>query len=247
MKRELTLNEIIFSAACNDVTIQTDINRIPKNKTTLNKIKKALSVEKDGYNIYYVDSFSKEKLEDLINYIESIYENKDRPQDICYVISGEYSNPLPLFVPNGKGNLLKEMLDDIKEKYIDCISDFYSSSSDEEKEGIIEEISEKRNNYITSLMNMAKAKNFDIKATSNGFVFVPLKDQGNEMTKDEYNNLEGETQESIEKQASNLKKEAEIVLEKLKEIETDSIGKLKNIYKDYLSQNMQKYKDYFLL
>ena len=247
MKRELTLNEIIFSAACNDVTIQTDINRIPKNKTTLNKIKKALSVEKDGYNIYYVDSFSKEKLEDLINYIESIYENKDRPQDICYVISGEYSNPLPLFVPNGKGNLLKEMLDDIKEKYIDCISDFYSSSSDEEKEGIIEEISEKRNNYITSLMNMAKAKNFDIKATSNGFVFVPLKDQGNEMTKDEYNNLEGETQESIEKQASNLKKEAEIVLEKLKEIETDSIGKLKNIYKDYLSQNMQKYKDDFLL
>ncbi|HCW53892.1 MAG TPA: ATP-dependent protease [Clostridium sp.] len=247
MKRELTPNEIIFSAVCNDVKIQTDINRIPKNKTTLNKIKKALSVEKDGYNIYYVDSFSKEKLEDLINYIKSIYENKDRPQDICYVISGEYINPSPLFVPNGKGNLLKEMLDDIKEKYIDCISDFYSSSSDEEKEGIIEEISEKRNNYITSLMNMAKAKNFDIKATSNGFVFVPLKDQGDEMTKDEYNNLEGETQESIEKQASNLKKEAEIVLEKLKEIETDSIGKLKNIYKDYLGQNMQKYKDDFLL
>lgn len=247
MKRELTPNEIIFSAVCNDATVQTDINRIPKNKTTLNKIKKALSVEKNGYNIYYVDSFSKEKLEDLINYIKSIYEDKDRPQDICYVISGDAINPSTLFVPNGKGNILKEMLDDIKEKYIDCISDFYSSSSDEEKEEIIEEISEKRNNYITSLMNMAKAKNFDIKATSNGFVFVPLKDQGDEMTKDEYNNLEGETQESIEKQASNLKKEAEIVLEKLKEIETDSIGRLKNIYKDYLGQNMQKYKDDFLL
>lgn len=247
MKRELTPNEIIFSAVCNDITQQTNINRIPKNKTTLNKIKKALSVEKDGYNIYYVDSFSKEKLEDLIKYVESIYENKDKPQDICYVINGEPMTPIPLFVPNGKGRLLKEMLDDIKEKYIDCINDFYSSSSDEEKEEIIEDISEKRNNYITSLMNMAKAKNFDIKATSSGFVFIPLKDQGDEMTKDEYNKLEGETQESIEKQASNLKKEAETVLEKLKEIETDSIGKLKTIYRDYLGQNMQKYKDDFLL
>lgn len=247
MKRELTPNEIIFSAVCNDITKQTNINRIPKNKTTLNKIKKALSVEKDGYNIYYVDSFSKEKLEDLIKYVESIYENKDKPQDICYVINGEPITPIPLFVPNSKGRLLKEMLDDIKEKYIDCINDFYSSSSDEEKEEIIEDISEKRNNYITSLMNMAKAKNFDIKATSSGFVFIPLKDQGDEMTKDEYNKLEGETQESIEKQASNLKKEAETVLEKLKEIETDSIGKLKTIYRDYLGQNMQKYKDDFLL
>ena len=247
MKRELTPNEIIFSAVCNDITKQTNINRIPKNKTTLNKIKKALSVEKDGYNIYYVDSFSKEKLEDLIKYVESIYENKDKPQDICYVINGEPMTPIPLFVPNGKGRLLKEMLDDIKEKYIDCINDFYSSSSDDEKEEIIEDISEKRNNYITSLMNMAKAKNFDIKATSSGFVFIPLKDQGDEMTKDEYNKLEGETQESIEKQARNLKKEAETVLEKLKEIETDSIGKLKTIYRDYLGQNMQKYKDDFLL
>lgn len=247
MKRELTPNEIIFSAVCNDITKQTNINRIPKNKTTLNKIKKALSVEKDGYNIYYVDSFSKEKLEDLIKYIESIYENKDKPQDICYVINGEPITPIPLFVQNGKGRLLKEMLDDIKEKYIDCINDFYSSSSDDEKEEIIEDISEKRNNYITSLMNMAKAKNFDIKATSSGFVFIPLKDQGDEMTKDEYNKLEGETQESIEKQASNLKKEAETVLEKLKEIENDSIGKLKTIYRDYLGQNMQKYKDDFLL
>ena len=40
MKRELTPNEIIFSAVCNDITKQTNINRIPKSKATLNKIKK---------------------------------------------------------------------------------------------------------------------------------------------------------------------------------------------------------------
>ncbi|MFQ9616774.1 MAG: hypothetical protein ACLRY8_15365, partial [Clostridium butyricum] len=73
MKRELTPSEIIFSASVNDVAKQTNINRIPRSNTTLNKIKKALSIQKDGYNIYYVDSFSKEKLEELVEFIENMY------------------------------------------------------------------------------------------------------------------------------------------------------------------------------
>lgn len=55
-------------------------------------------------------------------------------------------------------------------------------------------------------MDSAKNKNFDVKATSGGFVFIPLKDEGNEMTQNEYDSLESNTQESIEKQASKLKK-----------------------------------------
>ncbi len=41
MKRELTPSEIIFSASVNDVAKQTNINRIPRSNTTLNKIKKS--------------------------------------------------------------------------------------------------------------------------------------------------------------------------------------------------------------
>lgn len=37
-------------------------------------------------------------------------------------------------------------------------------------------------------------------------MFIPLKDEGNEMTQNEYDSLESNTQESIEKQASKLKK-----------------------------------------
>ncbi|HZK00940.1 MAG TPA: hypothetical protein VFC79_13065, partial [Tissierellaceae bacterium] len=73
MRKELTPSEIIFSASDNDVIKQTNINRIPRSNTTLNKIKKALSIQKDGYNIYYVDSFSKEKLEELIEFVEGLY------------------------------------------------------------------------------------------------------------------------------------------------------------------------------
>ncbi len=247
MKRELTPSEIIFSASINDVMKQTDINRIPKSNTTLNKIEKALRVQKDGYNIYYVDSFSKEKLEELIEFVESLYIDSKKPEDICYVSNGDNTNPKVLILENGKGQIFKEMLEVMKEKYLKCINEFYNTSSDEEKEDIIEDVSEQRNNYITNLMDMAKAKNFDIKATTNGFVFIPVKEEDTEMTKDQYENLEDEEECSIEKQASDLKKEAETILEKLKEIEIDSIEKLKNLYRNHIKDQMQSYKDDFLL
>jgi len=247
MKKELTPSEIIFCASCTDTLKTSNINRIPEITSTLNKIKKSLSIQKDGYNIYYVDSFSKEKLENLVEYVKNIYEKLPPPKDICYVTCQEQLNPRALFLPNGKGNILKEMIEDIKEKYFECIMDFYSSSCDDEKEDIIEDISEKRNDYITKLMDSAKTKNFDVKATSGGFVFIPLKDEGDEMSEKEYNKLENLTQETIEKQASKLKKEAEVILETLKDIEVKSIEKLKEIYRDYIKKNMQKDKDDLLL
>lgn len=247
MKKELTPSEIIFCTSSTENTRKSNINKIPEFTATLNKIEKSLSIQKDGYNIYYVDSFSKERLEELVKYVERIYEKLPPPKDICYVTSQENINPITLFLPNGKGNLLKDMIREIKEKYFECILEFYNSSSDDEKEGIIEEISEKRNNYITKLMNSAKSKNFDVKATSGGFVFIPLKNEGHEMTENEYESLENDTQETIEKDASKLKKEAEVILEALKDIEIKSIEKLKSLYKDYIKKNMQKYKDDLLL
>jgi len=247
MKKELTPSEIIFCASCADNIKKSNINRIPEITSTLNKIKKNLSIKKDGYNIYYVDSFSKEKLENLVEYVENIYEKLPPPKDICYVTSQEQVNPKALLMQNGKGNILKEMIEDIKEKYFECIIDFYNSSSDDEKEDIIEDISEKRNDYITKLMDSAKTKNFDVKATSGGFVFIPLKDEGDEMSEKEYNQLKSPSQETIEKQASKLKKEAEVILETLKDIEVKSIEKLKEIYRDYIKNTMQKDKDDLLL
>lgn len=248
MMKELTPNEIIFCRHfVEESKKETSINKIPEITTTLNKIRKALSIEKDGYNIYYVDSFSKEKVENLIEYVEKVYENAEAPKDICYITLENQVTPLTLFLPNGKGSLLKDLIEDIKEKYLECIMNFYNSSSEDEKESILEEINEKRSEYISKLMEMAKSKNFDVKATSGGFVFIPLKDEGEEMSQAEYDELENEAQDSIEKQASKLKKEAEIILDALKDIEIASIEKLKELYKDHINKFMQEDKDDFLL
>lgn len=247
MKEELTPNEIIFCASCKHSIDQINEDLTLKNYIGLDKIKKALSIKKHGFNIYYVDSFSKEKVEMLVEQISKIYEKHEAPKDICYVTSQDSISPRIIFLKNGKGTLLKDLIEEVKENYLDAINEFYGTSSLNEKESIIEKINEERNKYISKLMEAAKGKNFDVKATNGGFVFIPLKDGGNEMTQEEYDELEEDTQETIEKQALKLKIQAEEILEKLKDMEILSIEKLKVIYKDYLKNIMQQYKDDLLL
>lgn len=247
MKKELTPKEIIFCTSCENTMKKLNDDVSSKKYIGFDKIKKALNIKKDGFNIYYVDSFSKEKVEVLAEQISEIYKEKEAPKDICYITNKDSTSPKIIFLKNGKGVLLKDLLEEVKKKYLYDINEFYSSSSIEEKESIIENINEERNNYITKLMQMAKVENFDVKSTSGGFIFIPLKDGGNEMTQEEYDNLEEDTQEVIEKQASKLKIQAEEILEKLKDIENLSIEKLKIIYRDYLKGTMEQYKDDLLL
>lgn len=247
MNKELTPKEVIFCSSCENSMKKLNDGISSGKYMGFDKIRKALNIKKDGFNLYYIDSFSKEKIEILRKQISEIYKDNEAPKDICYVTIQDSTSPKVIFLKNGKGILLKDLLEELKSKYLAAVNEFYNSSSIEEKESIIENINEERNNYITKLMQMAKGENFDVKATNGGFIFIPLKDGGNEMTQEEYDDLEEDNQEVIEKQASMLKIQAEEILVKIKDIETSSIGKLKIIYREYLKGAMQQYKDDLLL
>lgn len=247
MNKELTPKEIIFYSSCEDLMKKLKDDVSYKKYIDLDKIRRSLNIKKEGFNIYYVDSFSKEKIEALVEEISGIYKRHGPPKDVCYVTAEDSISPKLIFLKNGKGTLLKDLIEEVKDKYINVIDEFYSSSSLDEKEFLIKKVNEERNNYITKLMETAKGKNFDVKATSGGFAFIPIKDGGNEMTQEEYDNLEEDTQEIIEQQAAKLKLQAEEILQKLKDMETLSIEKLKIIYRKYLKESMQEYKDDLIL
>ena len=90
MKRELTPNEIKF-----DISIDKNIeksNNVSEYEEAFAKIKRALKITKEGYNLYLVDSFSKKKLKELINFIEDEYKELEPPKDICYVTLEDDTN-----------------------------------------------------------------------------------------------------------------------------------------------------------
>ena len=246
MKRELTPSEILFDVNLNEGNGTIRLKDIPEITSAYEKIKRAINIKEEGFNLYLMDSFSKDKVKELITFIEEIYKDSEAPKDICYVTINESINPEPIFISNGKGKELKEAVENIKNYYYDVATEFYNTSSESEKDTIVEEVHEKRNSYITQLIDMAKDEGFDVKATTGGFAFIPLK-EGEAMSEKEYDDLSEDKRDSIVVKASNLKKKAEVVLEKLKDVETSSIGRLKDIYSEFLDTEMEEEKDNCLL
>ena len=219
---------------------------IPEITSAYEKIKRAISIDEEGYNLYIIDSFSKDKLENLTKFIENLYKNAEAPKDICYATINDPKRPEPIFLTNGKGAKLKETIESIKNSYYEVAMEFYNTSSESEKDSIIDDVHSKRTKYIGELMEMAKIEGFDVKATNGGFAFIPLK-EGEAMTEKEYDELSEENKDSIVLKASNLKKKAEVVLEKLKDIELTSMNRLKGIYAEFMDIEMEDEKEDCLL
>ncbi|MEO2507090.1 AAA family ATPase [Clostridium paraputrificum] len=247
MKRELTPNEVLFNVDLNEGDDnKIRLKDIPEITSAYEKIKRAISIDEEGYNLYIIDSFSKDKLENLTKFIENLYKSAEAPKDICYATINDPKRPEPIFLTNGKGAKLKETIENIKNSYYEVAMEFYNTSSESEKDSIIDDVHSKRTNYIGELMEMAKIDGFDVKATNGGFAFIPLK-EGEAMTEKEYDELSEENKDSIVLKASNLKKKAEVVLEKLKDIELTSMRRLKGIYAEFMDIEMEDEKEDCLL
>ena len=246
MKKELTPSEIVFKLDVKDTDVDKSTKGIKEFNDAYKKVERAINIDKEGYNLYLIDTFSKDKLKELTAFIEKKYKDLEAPRDICYVTLEDVNKPEAIFVANGKGKKLKETVDDIKNWYLEAVDDFYGDSSNDEKDYLVEDIQNKRNSYISELTKMAKEEGFEVKATSKGFAFIPL--SGDEaMTEKEYDDLEDENKNVIVAKAGTLKKKAESILDELKDIEVKSIKKLKKIYSKFLATQMEDEKDNALL
>ncbi|NLL30958.1 MAG: AAA family ATPase [Clostridiales bacterium] len=245
MKKELKINDVKynFDFSGDDKNNPTSINIF---ESEFKKIGRALNIDKEGYNLYLIDTFSKDKIIELKKYIEEQYKYLEPPKDICYVIYEDSKKPEALFVNNGNGRKLKKAVEEIKNRYLEIVEDFYNSSSDNRKEDLIDEIQNKRSNYINELIESARVENFEVKVTNKGFAFIPLVD-GKIITEKQYDDLSNLRKEEIVVKANKLKKKAEHILAKLKEIESISMKKLRELYTDFLTNQMEVYKDEALL
>lgn len=85
MKRKLTPNEVLYNVDFHEKNESLKLKDISEIKTFYEKIKDGITIEEEGYNLYLIDSFSKEKLKNVMDYIKEIYKLKKAPKDICYV------------------------------------------------------------------------------------------------------------------------------------------------------------------
>ena len=102
MKRELTPSEIKFNISLTECKSDENTKGIKEFNEAYKKIERAITIDKEGYNLYLIDTFSKDKLKDLTSFIEDTYKDLEAPKDICYVTLEEVNRPEAIFVANKK-------------------------------------------------------------------------------------------------------------------------------------------------
>ena len=241
MKRELTPREIIYNNSfIVDESVMGTKSTFENNKV-YQTIEEALSIDKDGFHVYLVDSFSNKKLKEIISNIDEFMKEKEKPKDICYVTLEDAREPKALVIKNSYGIKLKTYLEKIIETYTEKIFAFYNSEISEEKEEIVDEVSRLRNEYIEEIIDAAKEEGFELKATTAGITFVPIREtEADEEVKVEEELLE---EKEMTECVTKLKEDAENILIKLKEMEDDSIDKLKEILRTYLVEESEDIKE----
>ena len=236
MKRELTPREIIYnnSFVVDESVIGTKSSF--ENNKVYQTIEEALSIDKDGFHIYLVDSFSNKKLKEVVTQIDEFMKDKEKPKDICYVTLDDHREPKALVIKNSYGVKIKSYLEKIIALYTEKIYAFYNSDINDEKEQIITTVGRLRNDYIEEIIEAAKEEGFELKVTTVGITFIPIEDADEE--KEEL--LEDP---EITEKITKLRDSAEEILEKLKDMEEDSIDKLRVLLRTYLVEESEHIKE----
>lgn len=241
MRLELSPKDIIYRYNIENNISRENVEYIPEYSEVYRKIKSALEINESGYNVYLIDDFSKDKLKNIIGFVEKTLQGREKPQDICYVVQEDPKCPKVLFLPNGKGNELKKTLEYIQNAYSESTFNFYNSSANKEKETLIDNMQKKRNELIEKLEDMAEEYGFDIKITQGGFVFIPLK-EGEAMTEKDYDDLEKDKKDDMLDKVGTLKESAEVILDELKELEIEELEKIKKLMYEHFEESLKENK-----
>jgi predicted ATP-dependent protease len=245
MRLELTPKDIIYRYNIKDNISRENVEYIPEYTDVYNKIKSAIEINESGYNVYLIDDFSKDKLKNIMGFVEKTLQGRAKPQDICYVVQEDPKHPKVLFLANGKGNELKNTIEEIQNSYSESTFDFYNSSINKEKEALLDNMQKKRNELIGKLEDMAEEYGFEIKITQGGFVFIPLK-EGEAMTEKDYDDLDKNKKDDILDKVGTLKENSEKILDELKQVELDELEKVKKLMHEHFELSLKETREDYL-
>lgn len=196
-------------------------------KRAVEAIDFGLSVEEKGYNIFMLGSMGTGKRSYILEKLNS-YTSMDKVlKDWCYVC--DFNNPYKpkaLWFKSGDASDFSESIENLIEILsIESPKAFSDSIYEKERNLIVDRQKKLISKLINKLQGIAEKHNFKLKNTSEGFAFVPMKED-KEMTEDEYDNLDEGKKEVLTAKVSELKILALDVIKKTKEYKKNIVEDL---------------------
>lgn len=159
-----------------------------------------LSMDSSGFNIFALGESGTGKMTTIMTTLKEKAAKEKVPQDWCYVHN--FKDPdtsIAIALEPGNGAIFaKEMEDLIKTLRIEIPKAFESKEYEMQKNKIIEEFQQKQSEYFSRLDEEAKTRGFTVKRGPTGVLIVPVKENGELLSKEEFEALDENARKKME-------------------------------------------------
>lgn len=216
----------------------------------IDSIKFGIDVGYKGYNIFVSGQDGTGKASTVRTLLEDTAKKRKTPNDWCYLHNFDCpENPIALALPPGRGRQLKKSMEEMVTSLLREIPQAFESKDYEEKlNDMIKEFSNKKNHFYKQLEGIAKEHGFELKVTKTNVITIPLVD-GKALSDKEYEKLEKEKRDEIEKERETVNKDIVSFLRKIRETDKKMQKMLESLQKeiasDVVNQCMEDVQEQF--
>jgi len=222
---ELSVDKLRFMCDENVFDFETTASISPLDvmigqKRAVKAVEFGLCAKNQGYNIFISGLVGTGKITYAKAAVAKVAATRSAPGDWCYVNNFKNnSQPIALRLPNGKGHVfcedIEELIEDIKTE----VGKIFSSDDYEEsKNSIIKIFQERRSALIDSFNDKAEECGIMPQWSTTGFIGVPMAD-GKAIPPEEFQKLDKEEKEKIEKKIVMVHEKAMEVVRRMQELE----------------------------
>ncbi len=192
----------------------------------------SLSMDHDGYNVFVAGLTGTGKTSLVKSYVERLVEKKNigdgyKPDDWAYVHNfADPDRPNAMSLPQGTCKVLRDKLANLQERLKEDLAKAFSSEDYKKaRKKMVEESQGQEQQIIQEITEDARRKGFLLEMTQIGPAVIPML-EGRTMTKEEFMALDEPVRKDLEERRSELLKELQSTMEKLQELQGQTINKL---------------------
>jgi len=200
-------------------------------------IRFGLNIKRKDYNIFLVGQEGTGKTTFAQKLADEIAVTEEIPCDICYIYN--FSNPKnakALKLSAGTGKFLKKDMEDLIDILSRKVSQISNTADFETKKvGVMKEFQKERDYILKLITKEADKCGFGVETTATGIYFMPVTEDGDIISEEQYENLSDEEKGAINEISVSIQKKASEYLVRLREVEEKAKKSLNELeYSEYL-------------
>lgn len=209
-------------------------NEIIGQERAVEAIEFGMDIDRNGFNIFALGPSGSGRTAIIRRYVEQKSSEKPVPDDWCYVYNfKDQRTPRWVRLPAGKGRELRSDMEGLMSDMQHEISRALEEESyDKEKSSIMEDFQTGQNQRLMQFKQQAEEQGFTVQQSAKGFMVVPLKEDGEPMSTQEFRELSNEEQQKLQEKGQELQQELNRILRSVKEEEKGAREKLQDLQRE---------------